>query len=61
MKELWIINCLVQTMKSFYYLNTSKGILLEQEVISNKLLKKEYFSQYFVTSQQPDNLFTGFF
>ena len=48
-------------MKSFYYLNTSKGILLEQEVISNKLLKKEYFSQYFVTSQHPDNLFTGFF
>ena len=27
----------------------------------NELLKQEYFSQYFVTSQQPDDLFAGFF
>ena len=24
-------------------------------------MKQEYFSKYFVTSQQPNNLFTGFF
>ena len=43
-------------MKSFYYFNISKGTLPEQEVTS-KQIKQEYFSKYFVSSQQPGNLF----
>ena len=61
MRELWHnqLSC-INHEELFSFILVSQSVLsLNKKLSINKHLKQEYFSKYFATSQQPDNLFSG--
>ena len=59
MRELWHNQLACINYEEHFYLYISKGTFLNKNISVNKKLKQNFF--HFVTSQQPDNLFTGLF
>ena len=64
MRELWYnqLSCInYEEQGAFIILIYQRGLCLNKNSSVNKQSKQGYFLKYLVTSQQPDNLFTGLF
>ena len=64
MRELWYnqLSYINYEEQGAFIILISQRVLCSNKKLSiNKQSKQEYFSKYFVTLQQPDDLFTGLF